>query len=89
MLLAETDSSSFDSAQDKGNVIRSYTTDTDEYGNLISIELREASSEVKTYYYLYDGIGQIVGLLDESGKIVVSYEYDSFGKPLKELTYSP
>ena len=62
---------------------QSYVTDTDEYGELISITLQSSDFSLQSYYYLYDGIGQIVALADESGKIVVSYEYDSW--PLHPL----
>jgi len=34
---------------------------------------------------LYDGIGQIVGLLDENGELVVKYSYDAWGKPTEYL----
>ncbi|MDH5525397.1 MAG: DUF6531 domain-containing protein [Desulfobulbaceae bacterium] len=33
----------------------------------------------KTYFYHADGLGSIVSLTDKSGKVVQSYEYDSFG----------
>ncbi|KKM76719.1 hypothetical protein LCGC14_1377320, partial [marine sediment metagenome] len=33
------------------------------------------------YYYVYDAIGQIIGLTDTSGKWVVRYSYDSWGNP--------
>lgn len=32
-----------------------------------------------TYYYHADGLGSIVALTDQSGKVVQTYEYDSFG----------
>lgn len=60
----------------------SYTTTADEYGELISINLNGT-----TYYYLYDGIGQIVGLIDETGTQVVKYSYNGFGTP-KECLYN-
>ncbi|OHB21287.1 MAG: hypothetical protein A3J67_05350 [Parcubacteria group bacterium RIFCSPHIGHO2_02_FULL_48_10b] len=32
-----------------------------------------------TFFYLYDGLGSIIGLTDSKGKIVQKYDYDSFG----------
>ena len=40
------------------------------------------------YYYLYDIFSNILGILDSQGEIIVSYEYDAFGKIVntKDLT---
>lgn len=35
-----------------------------------------------TYYYVYNGQGDVVGLADYQGNQVVSYTYDAWGKPL-------
>jgi len=32
-----------------------------------------------TYYYLFDGLGSIVGLTDSNGTLVATYAYDPFG----------
>lgn len=32
------------------------------------------------YFYMYNGLGDIVGLIDSSNKVVVRYQYDSWGK---------
>lgn len=32
------------------------------------------------YFYLYNGLGDVVGLIDSSNKVVVRYQYDSWGK---------
>ena len=34
----------------------------------------------QAYYYLLDGLGSTIGLVDSSGKIAVSYSYDGFGR---------
>ena len=34
----------------------------------------------KTDFYLYNGLGDVVGLIDSSNKVVVRYQYDSWGK---------
>ena len=33
----------------------------------------------KNYFYIYDLLGNIINIIDDSGKIVVKYSYDSFG----------
>ncbi|MBE6865610.1 MAG: RHS repeat-associated core domain-containing protein [Ruminococcaceae bacterium] len=35
-----------------------------------------------TYYYQIDGKGEIVGLTDDAGNIVVKYTYDAWGNPI-------
>ena len=35
-----------------------------------------------TYFYLYNGQGDVTGILNSSGTQVVSYTYDAWGKPL-------
>ncbi len=32
-----------------------------------------------TYYYLFDGLGSIVGLTDSNGTLVATYQYDPYG----------
>jgi RHS repeat-associated protein len=39
----------------------------------------EAGSETQSYYYLYNAHGDVTSLLDMSGSIAVSYDYDAFG----------
>ncbi|MDD4049175.1 MAG: RHS repeat-associated core domain-containing protein, partial [Clostridia bacterium] len=38
----------------------------------------------KYYYYLYNGHGDVVQIIDENGNTVNSYEYDEWGKILEE-----
>ena len=57
-------------------------TDTIHYrydanGTLLSMNLNGAE-----YYYLYNGQRDVIGLYDASGKVVVEYTYDAWGKPL-------
>jgi RHS repeat-associated protein len=40
----------------------------------------ERTPDGKKYYYLFDGLGTIVGMTDSSGKEVNGYVYDPFGK---------
>jgi RHS repeat-associated protein len=39
----------------------------------------EAGNGVQSYYYLYNAHGDVTSLLDMSGNIAVSYDYDAFG----------
>ena len=32
------------------------------------------------YFYLYNGLGDVVGLVDSSNQVVVRYQYNSWGK---------
>ena len=34
-----------------------------------------------SYYYVYNGQGDVIGILDSSGNRVVTYTYDSWGSP--------
>lgn len=43
----------------------------------------------ETHYYLYDGLGSVVGLTDINGDQVASYEYDAFGNLLHESSSVP
>ena len=46
----------------------------------ISVTVANAlSPKTETFFYLYDGLGSIVGLTDKKGKVVEKFEYDSFG----------
>jgi YD repeat-containing protein len=35
------------------------------------------------YYYIRDILGNIIGLVDKDGRIVVKYAYDAFGNILQ------
>jgi RHS repeat-associated protein len=39
----------------------------------------ERTSASKVSYYLFDGLGSIIGMTDSTGALVASYGYDSFG----------
>jgi hypothetical protein len=39
----------------------------------------ERTSAGKVYYYLFDGLGSIVGMTDSTGTLVATYGYDAFG----------
>jgi len=41
-------------------------------------ESRAPNTEFR-YYYHYNGLGSVVALTDKSGRVVQSYNYDSFG----------
>lgn len=49
----------------------------DEKGKLVSQRVG-----MTAYYYLFDGLGSVVGLTDSSGTLVNSYKYDPWGQDL-------
>ena len=60
--------------QDGTNLLH-FTHDQD--GNLFSVTLGS-----DTYYYLYNIQGDVIGLIDSTANQVVSYRYDTWGKPV-------
>ena len=50
----------------------------DEQGNLFGFKVNNASE----YYYIRNGQNDIIGILDSTGAQVVSYSYDTWGKPV-------
>jgi RHS repeat-associated protein len=42
---------------------------------------RVAAWGQQNYYYIYDGLGSIVALVNESGQIIENYAYDEWGVP--------
>ncbi len=69
-----------------GNLIRAYTWDENE--NLISISIYNSDGTFKTYQYVKNAKGDVLGLTDTTGAKVVNYEYDSWGNVLKSETIS-
>lgn len=63
---------------DKGQVVASYV-----YGLRIDQPI-SMTQNGKTYYYLYDHLGSVIALTDETGKVVVEYEYDTWGNITKD-----
>ncbi len=55
-------------------------TNTNEYvrssGGMLNSERTTAGN---VYYYLFDGLGSIVGMTDSTGNLVATYGYDPFG----------
>ena len=50
----------------------------DEQGNLFGFKVNNASE----YFYIRYGQNDIIGILDSTGAQVVSYSYDTWGKPV-------
>lgn len=36
------------------------------------------------YYYIFDGLGSVVGLTDSSGTLINTYSYDPYGNILNQ-----
>ncbi len=58
-----------------GSSTKKFRGEPDEYGRLVSIDV-----DGTTYYYVYNGMGEIIGLTDSSGDYAVKYSYDSWGE---------
>ncbi|MDQ0062443.1 RHS repeat-associated core domain-containing protein [Paenibacillus harenae] len=57
---------------DSGNVTKAYTFDAND--RPLSITL-----EGQTFWYVYNGHGDVVALTDKDGKVAARYEYDAWG----------
>lgn len=62
---------------DGSNNLRDFFT-RDSSGNLINM-IDYTGATPNTYWYLYDAHGNIVGLADKNGQVVVTYKYDAWG----------
>jgi len=51
-------------------------------GGLLS-KTTVTASDTNTYFYLYDGNANVVGMVDETGSVVASYEFSPFGEAIK------
>ncbi len=60
-------------SETKNNQTTSYTRTPS--GHLVSERTPSA-----TYYYLFDGLGSVVGLVDTGGNVVARYGYDPYGQ---------
>ncbi len=67
---------------DENNNLKYFFT-RDEDNKLLSF-VDYTSANPKTYWYILDNHQSVVGLVDQNGEKVVSYEYDGFGNITKE-----
>ena len=51
-------------------------------GMPVHIQYKNGSNAADEYYYMFNAQGDVVGLLDGTGKLVVEYTYDAWGQPL-------
>lgn len=51
-------------------------------GMSVHIQYKNGSNPADEYYYMFNAQGDVVGLLDGIGKLVVEYTYDAWGQPL-------
>jgi RHS repeat-associated protein len=70
-----------------GSTTTYYTTGPD--GELLSERIPNGSGGWNAYYYLYDGLGSVVGLVDSSGTVQDSYSYDPEGNLTNPNTQQP
>ena len=51
-------------------------------GMPVHIQYKNGSNPADEYYYMFNAQGDVVGILDGTGKLVVEYTYDAWGQPL-------
>lgn len=66
------------------NTICAFTWGDDE--KLVSITLPDSKGIQKTFFYLKNAKGDILGMTDENGKQVASYDYDAWGNIISSTT---
>ena len=54
----------------------------DAQGLPVHIQYKKGSSTPEEYYYMFNAQGDVVALVDGTGKVVVEYSYDAWGQPL-------
>ena len=60
-----------------GSTVETLAYTYDSYGRIIAFSYNGTQ-----YYYVKNGQGDIVGIVDSSGETVVTYSYDSWGNPV-------
>ena len=70
---------------DTSNELSQTLAETDEKGNILATyswgdTLLSQTREAKTSTYLYDGHGNVRGLLDDEGKLTDTYAYNAYGE---------
>ncbi len=79
---------SFDDTTEPTGIVSSVTQYTrDPYGNLTTLRLpatagSDAGETSHNYYYLFDGLGSVIGLTDAEGNLAATYTYDPDGNQL-------
>ncbi len=61
------------------NLLATYTYDSN--GTPVSVAVGADPTTAPRYYYVYDGQGNVTNLVDDSGTVVASYAYDTWGHP--------
>ena len=51
----------------------------DSTGVLVSVQVDSDPNSSPRYYYVYNGHGDVVALVDAQGNVAASYSYDAFG----------
>ena len=54
----------------------------DAQGLPVHMQYKKGSSNPEEYYYMFNAQGDVVALVDGTGKLVVEYSYDAWGQPL-------
>jgi RHS repeat-associated protein len=67
-----------DETDQSGTVLATFTYDS--MGVPVSVQVGSDPNSSPRYYYVYNGHGDVVALVDASGNTVASYSYDAFGQ---------
>lgn len=72
---------------DSPPTITQYTRDPG--GNLVSLRAplapgTDAGHTARIYHYLFDGLGSVVGLTNQDGELVQTYQYDPYGNEIAQ-----
>ncbi len=62
---------------ENGTVLATFTYDS--MGVPVSVRVGNDPNSSPRYYYVYNGHGDVVALLDAQGNSATSYAYDTFG----------
>ncbi len=63
---------------ENGTVLATFTYDS--HGAPVSVQVGSAPNTSPRYYYVYNGHGDVVALVDAQGNVAASYAYDAFGQ---------
>lgn len=72
-------------------IFESKGTDNSEYVRGDRVLLKKKPDSNTLYYYLYNGHGDVIGILYDNGTVANTYDYDEFGNMVaeQEKTYNP
>jgi RHS repeat-associated protein len=85
----EVDGETTDFTWDGDNVVLESNKDKVKAKNFFGFDLVSRQTDKDTYYYLFNGHGDVTKLLNEQGRTVKDYNYDPFGNDLNNPKLTP